>query len=285
MEPEEANVKGKDIPIVNLIPIRKRKTNPKLFKKLKSSIEYLGRLIDPICVCHNKGEYYILDGYQRYTVLMEMGVETVPCLILDSMDLYTPNRHVNNVSPVQEQRMLKKALEVIPEKKIAQAFGILSVTNKLSLLILNQLHKDVVKYYDKGIITKGRAHDLTFVSKERQKEILDLMKEMDDFSSEFIRSQILKTPPSQRSKTKKVNTPWNKKKRNRSILIKKLVNAEKKHDYYTMVFQQYKIDFIKISIYIRNLINDPSMGAYIQDQFPKEVLLFRKILKNDGDDL
>ena len=40
------------IPIVQLIPVRKRKVSAKGFAKLKANIEAIG-LIDPLCVCQD----------------------------------------------------------------------------------------------------------------------------------------------------------------------------------------------------------------------------------------
>jgi len=93
---ERAKVKGMDVPIVKLTPIRKRTVSPKSYAKLVANIKAVG-LIDPLCVCKEGDDYFILDGYLRYTALVEMGVDTVPCLVLPSRDLYTPNRKVNHL--------------------------------------------------------------------------------------------------------------------------------------------------------------------------------------------
>ena len=60
-------------------------------------------------------------------------METVPCLVLSSRDLYTPNRQVNYLSPMEEIGMLRKALEKLDEKTIARAFGIESITESRAL--------------------------------------------------------------------------------------------------------------------------------------------------------
>lgn len=47
-------------------------------------------LISPLCVCQEGDQYFILDGYIRYTALLELGIDTVPCLVLAGRDLHTP---------------------------------------------------------------------------------------------------------------------------------------------------------------------------------------------------
>ena len=106
-KPEPANVKGTDVPIVQLTPLRKRTISKKNYAKLLANVKAVG-LIEPLCVCQEGGQYFILDGYLRYTVLLELGIETVPCLVLPSRDLYTPNRQVNHLSSKEEVRMLRR---------------------------------------------------------------------------------------------------------------------------------------------------------------------------------
>ncbi|HSW46244.1 MAG TPA: ParB/RepB/Spo0J family partition protein, partial [Phycisphaerae bacterium] len=129
---ESANVQGRDVPIVRLLPLRKRTVSRKNYTKLLANIRAVG-LIEPLCVCREGEQYYILDGYIRYTALLELGIETVPCLVLPSRDLYTPNRQVNHLTPRDEVRMLRKALETIDEDTIAKAFGVESLKTRLNV--------------------------------------------------------------------------------------------------------------------------------------------------------
>ncbi len=116
-KPKSAQIEGADVPIVKLTPLRKRTISKKNYNRLRANIKAVG-LIEPLCVCHEGDQYFILDGYLRYTALLELGIETVPCLVLASRDLYTPNRQVNHLSGRQEIQMLRKALENLDETTI-----------------------------------------------------------------------------------------------------------------------------------------------------------------------
>lgn len=130
-QPPPANVRGIDVPIVNLIPLRRRKVSERDYKKLMANIKAVG-LIEPLCICQESDKYYILDGFVRYTILVEFGVESVPCLVLDSRDLYTPNRQVNHLSPRQQIKLLRDALERLDEQTVANAFGMDSLKTRLN---------------------------------------------------------------------------------------------------------------------------------------------------------
>ena len=206
-KPEPANIEGTDVPIVKLTPLRKRTVSKKNYTKLLANIKAVG-LIEPLCVCQESGQYFILDGYIRYTVLLELGIETVPCLVLASRDLYTPNRQVNHLSTKQEVKMLRKALEKLDEATIAKAFGVESLKSRLSTSLYRELHPLVVAELDSGRLMLSTARELTYVLTKRQLEILKLMQEGGDWSMAFAKAQILATPSNMRSKKKRHRNPW-----------------------------------------------------------------------------
>ena len=105
----EFYIQGADVALVRLTPFRKRTVTDSAMKKLRSTIESVG-LIEPLIVTPNGDDYFILDGYLRYTVLLEMGAETAPCIVLDTKDAYTCNKQVCSITKSQESRMLQKAL-------------------------------------------------------------------------------------------------------------------------------------------------------------------------------
>ncbi len=126
MPQNESLVKGLDLPIVRLKPRVTRDISNREFQRIAASIRSVG-LIEPLIVFPENGDYVILDGYQRYKILLEMGVERVPCLIWKEREAFTGNRMVNRLSHSQEMRMLRKSLEELDEKTIATAFGINSI--------------------------------------------------------------------------------------------------------------------------------------------------------------
>ena len=94
-------VRGIDVPIVKLIPRRERKVGKKYYQRIEASLRAVG-LIDPLIVFPQGDSYEILDGCLRYRILLDMGVETVPCLIANEREGFTGNRMVNQLSASQE---------------------------------------------------------------------------------------------------------------------------------------------------------------------------------------
>ena len=144
--------------------------------------------------------YEILDGCLRFRILLEMGVETVPCLIANEREGFTGNRMVNQLSASQEMRMLRKSLEELDEKTIADALGMQGIKHRLNLGLLKKLHERVVKAFETSKLNLQAAKELSHVKPERQAEILKLMESCTDYSVTFAKGLVLKTPLAKRSK-------------------------------------------------------------------------------------
>ena len=111
-----------DVPVIQLRPLRDRKVAKREYDRIVASIKAVG-LVEPLVVFPENGDYVILDGVQRYRALVELGVEVAPCIMGKQREAFTGNRMVNRVSPVQEHRMIEKALDEVDESVIAAALG------------------------------------------------------------------------------------------------------------------------------------------------------------------
>jgi ParB family transcriptional regulator, chromosome partitioning protein len=73
-------IQRRDIPLVLLRSSQDRKISKQQSERLRASILAVG-LIEPLVVVPEDDYYLILNGHQRYRVLLELGVETVPCIL------------------------------------------------------------------------------------------------------------------------------------------------------------------------------------------------------------
>jgi ParB-like chromosome segregation protein Spo0J len=81
-EQDGKQIPRKDIPIGKLVPRSAPTVRPKYRRRLKTSLRTVG-LMEPLIVYPQDDHYEILDGVLRSDILLELGVETVPCLIWD----------------------------------------------------------------------------------------------------------------------------------------------------------------------------------------------------------
>ncbi|MGD2110819.1 MAG: ParB N-terminal domain-containing protein [Phycisphaerae bacterium] len=268
---------ARDIPIIQLRPLRERTVSRREFDRILASIKAIG-LIEPLIVFPEGEDFVITDGVQRYRALLDLGVEIVPCIIGQRREAFTGNRMVNRLSPVQENRMIEKSLEELDEPTIAAALNLSGISHRIKKTLLKQLHPDAAAALDHGAITRVCAMELTHVKPERQSEILTAMKSYNDHSVAFARSLILKTPPAQREARRRKRNPWNKATQRKNDLIKRLAEAEQKHDFYSRLYKQYTIDLLRLAIYARALLTNPRVREYLDQRHPAIVTRFEAII-------
>ena len=278
------NVQGKDIPIELLVPLKEREINFKKhrgYKRIKSTIQMVG-LLDPLCVYPENGYYIIVDGYLRYMILRELKVRMVPCQIQQNKEAYTYNKMVNNLSTVQQSRMLRQSLGTLDKNTIEKTFGIKSLNYRLATTILKQLHPDVIKAVDKEIMTRRSAAELTNVNQERQQQILKEMNRTKDFSISFARALVIKTPPEMRSRNRKKKKPWIHESEKTKQLVEKLEETEKRYNFYTILYRQYTTDLLILCTYTRTLITNEIIRSHLESNFPEILERFQMIVFETG---
>jgi len=261
------NINGIDLPLAALKPLTDReRVNLKThrgFLRLRASIQAVG-LIEPLSVYAEGGSYVILDGYLRFLACKELRIESVPCIVYPEKDAYTFNRMVNRLSGFQEMRMLRKSLETLDEKTIANVFGMRSIRYRLASTLLAQLHPTVAEAFENDLIGRHTASELLCVKPERQAEILADMKRVNDFSPAFVRALFLKTPPELRNPNRKPSRMWSEDKAKRKDLVNRLEDAEKQHEFYTRLYRQYSADLVKMALYVRKVITTPAVADYLK---------------------
>jgi hypothetical protein len=189
---------------------------------------------------------------------------------------------VNRVSPVQEQRMIEKSLGEVDEASIAAALGTSSISHRLKKTLFKRLHPDVAAAFDHGKINRACAREFMLVKTPRQKEILGAMEGYKDFSTAFVRALIVKTPPQQRDPRRRKNNPWDKSTHRKNDLLKQLVDAEQKHDFYSRLYKQYTIDLLRMAIYVRTLLTNIRIREYMERNHPAVVKRFEAVIADTG---
>ena len=267
-----------DIPVIRLRALRDRKVHKREYDRILASIKTIG-LIEPLVVFPEGEDFMILDGVQRYRALLELGVEIVPCILGKRREAFTGNRMVNRISPVQENRMIEKSLEELDEETIAAALGLSSISHRLKKTLLKHLHPEVAAAFDQGKIIRTCAMELTHVKPRRQKEILSAMEGYKDWSLAFARSLILKTPLAQRDPRRgRKHDPWRKTAQRKNDLLKKLADAEQKHDFYSRLYKQYTVDLLRLAIYARSLLTNSRIREHLDQHHPDIVGRFEAII-------
>jgi hypothetical protein len=198
------------LPLAVILPVRQVKNPEKTiyrYQTILASIKEVG-LIEPLMVHPQKGgngTYWVLDGHLRLEALKSLGEVEVDCIIANDDESYTFNARVSRLAPIQEHKMIVKAVRngVKPEK-IAAALNISVKNVRASMKLLDGIHDaaaDLLK--DKSICPKA-IRLLKQVSCVRQIEIAELMVSANNFSSGYAEALVLGTPKEQLALTGRV---------------------------------------------------------------------------------
>ena len=118
------------IPITSILPVKaieKTVKSSHKYRQIAASVREIG-LVEPPAVirdARDANSYLLLDGHIRIEVLRDLGQTEVECLISTDDEAFTYNKRISRLSPVQEQRMIAKAIERNVPKAAACASHVL----------------------------------------------------------------------------------------------------------------------------------------------------------------
>lgn len=277
----DRDMKPIDLPMASLTPVRKRSVKKAAFARLEANVRAVG-LIEPLLVYQHMGQNFIIDGYLRFQILLHAGAQSVPCLIIDNLDLYTPNRQVNFLSRSQRWKMLNRALQVVDEPTLKAALDLKEIRKGFTQAQQAALCPQVLEREKKGELSKLACYHLMHVNFERQREILALVDQAGDHSSAFVKVQVMGTPPVQRQQGPGKHSPWNRAAETRKKLIDRLTEAERRHDFYQGVYRQYAADLVRLATHVRQIVATKELRQFLTDHHADELRMFKEIMQQFG---
>lgn len=186
-----------------ICPVRQIKDAQKgiaRYKTILASIREVG-LVEPLMVHPQKGapgRYLLLDGHLRYTALKELGESEADCLLSTDDESYTYNARVNRLNPIQEHKMIMKAVQhgVRPER-IAAVLNLALSNVRATMSLLDGVSAEAADLLkDKGI-APAAIRMLKRVTALRQVEMAELMISTNNFTAGYAEALVIGTPKDQ----------------------------------------------------------------------------------------
>ncbi|MFH1557072.1 MAG: plasmid partitioning protein RepB C-terminal domain-containing protein, partial [Pseudomonadota bacterium] len=171
-----------------------------------SSIRAIGLIEAPVVMADPKkpGVWFLLDGHLRLEALKELDISEVECLLAADDDTYTYNKRVNRIPPIQEHRMIARAMDRgVSSADIATALNLQveSVLRRFRLLEgISPEAADMLKDTPCSMKVFDILRQMTSV---RQIEAADLMIGQNNFTVMFARALRAATSENQLATTRK----------------------------------------------------------------------------------
>lgn len=191
------------VPLEKLVPLKTMRAGTKESKKyaqIMRSIRAIGLVEAPVVVPDPKhrGSYFLLDGHLRVEALRDLGESEVECLISTDDETYTYNKRVNRLVPVQEHRMIVKAVERgVPEDRIAEALGLEVTSVRRRSRMLEGICPEAVELLKDSPCAFSTFDMLRRMVPFRQVEAAELMLGQNNFSAMFAKALLAATPERQ----------------------------------------------------------------------------------------
>ncbi len=269
------------LPVNNLYPLFPRKLTGHLcttYRKIVSSIKEIG-LVEPLVVVEKEGRYYIKDGVLRWTALKELKIESVECLIGTDDDVYTYNKRVNPLTVSETHTMINKAIqEGVSLDRIAATLNVKKEWVRKMDSMLIGVAPSVIGLLRQHNVSRLTCEELKKVSYHRQIEIVELLNAANDFSRRYTRTLVLSTPEDQWSKAHPTKTVGSE--AQRKELTGKLYQMEDEFKRATSSYRDNVFDLVKFTGYVRKVIADLAVRAFLEQNYPDIQLFFEKVIND-----
>ena len=197
------------IPVAAIVPL---KTLPpgaresRSYAQVLSSIKAIGLIEAPVVMADEKnaGTWFLLDGHLRLEALKELGIAEVECLLAADDDTYTYNKRVNRIPPIQEHRMIARAMDRgVSSVDIAAALNLQVESVLRRFKLLEGISPEAAEMLKDTPCSMKVFDILRQMTSVRQIEAADLMIGQNNFTVMFARALRAATSENQLATTKK----------------------------------------------------------------------------------
>jgi hypothetical protein len=286
VSPAIAQAFGSDcvvIPIASILPVKAIETTAKSsykYRQIAASIREIGLVEPPIVIQDTRetNSYLLLDGHLRIEVLRDLGQIEVECLVSTDDEAFTYNKRISRLSPVQEQRMIAKAIERnVPRDKIARALDInvRSISRKVQLL--DGICGEAIGLLKDKMCPMAVFDVLRKMNSLRQIEAAEFLINANNFSVSYASAILAGTPQAQ------LVTPQTPK-RLKGMTAEAIARMERElsrlQQAISSIQDSYGQDHLHLTVvkgYLRKLITNDRVARYLEQYQPELFIEFQKI--------
>ena len=243
------------------------------YRQILGSVRAIGLVEAPVVAPATSapGCYYLLNGHLRVEALRDIGIKEVECLVSTDDEGFTYNRRINRLTPVQEHRMIRRAVERgVPEAQIGEALGLDVVSIQRRTRLLNGISPDVADLL-KDVQCPATVFDLLRqMLPARQIDAAELMIGQNNFSGQFARALLGATPDRLLVKSRKTSDAGS----SADQLARMERELARLQIQVKSVEDTYGVDNLHLTIargYVRSLLSNPRIVRWI-DQHRSEYL-------------
>lgn len=276
------------IPVADILPVRvlsKSIKSSRKYTQITASIREIG-LVEPPVVARNgdaSGSWLLLDGHVRIEALKDLGQEQVECLVSTDDEAFTYNKRISRIAPIQEHRMILKAIERgVSEEKIAAALDLNPRSIQRKVKLLDGICPEAVAILKDKACTAAVFTTLRKMIPLRQIEAAELMVNANNYSVAYISAILAGTPQAQLVEA-------NKPKRINGVTPQAVARMEKElarlQEGITQIQDTYGQDHLQLTVlrgYVGKLLGNARVVRYLMQTRPEFLSEFQTIAEMES---
>lgn len=188
------------VPLDRILPVRvitEPQKKVRRYREIVSSIRVAG-LIEPLMVYPEKGNtgnYVLTDGHLRLLACKGLEMKEVDCIVALDDESYTYNAKINRLAPIQERRMILKAVESgVSIERIAEALDEDVKKIRARISVTDGLCAEAVEMLKEKQMSPHVLRLLRRVVPSRQIEMVELMVAANNFTKIYTEALLIGTP-------------------------------------------------------------------------------------------
>ena len=211
------------------------------------------------------GKYLILDGHLRWHALKELGHAEADCILARDDECFTYNARVSRITPIQEHRMIVKAVnQGVPPERIAAALNIPVRVVKAFMNLLLNIHEVVADDLLKDKNISPRTLRLSRrVNGVRQIEIAELMVGAENYTKGHVEALILDTPKDQLAKPVATKKRKGFSPENIARMEQEMAMLERELKAVEAGYGENVLNLTLARSYIRKLLDNPAVTKFL----------------------
>jgi hypothetical protein len=271
------------VQISSILPVKaieKTTKSSHKYRQIAASIREIGLVEPPVVIQDEKdpGRYLLLDGHLRIEVLRDLGESEVECMLSTDDEAFTYNKRISRLSPVQEQRMIAKAIERnVPRDKIARALDINVRGISRRVQLLDGICQEAIGLLKDKMCAMAVFDVLRKMNPIRQIEAAELLINANNFSVSYASAILAGTPQAQ------LVTPQTPK-RLKGMTAEAISRMERElsrlQEAISSIQDSYGQDHLHLTVvkgYLRKLISNDRVARYLEQYQPDLFSEFQKI--------
>ena len=248
------------------------------YRQIAASIREVGVIEPPVVHPKGDGQFLLLDGHLRVDVLKGRGDTMVTCLVSLDDEAFTFNRHINRVTPIQENRMIVQAIDRgVSIERLAAALNmdVHHIVEKRDLL--KGICPEAIDLLKDKAFTQRLFAVFRKMVPVRQIEAARLMIGADVYTESYALALLAATP-------KQLLVQPEVPKKVRSLDAETMARMEREmaglQSDYNLVENEYAVDVVHFTFakgYLTSLLNNASVVRYLTNNHRDILNQFRQL--------